>query len=419
MRCGQDSDCNPSSAAGILFTSMGYSNVPSRFKSALNEATYFSYTDYNFPLLMSVCESLARQVVVQAGGSIEDDPCNPGEDIFVVPVSSPVPSALLQSWDPGPPLSPSDLNGDYVVDYFDLEALTRDWLMSGYDVNAVEPNEPVGRWSFDTDGGSGSNAKNSGSLGGGWNGTLVNMKNPDWVSPGAGHPDACDPNYALDFDGINDYVDIPDFNSVGGGFTTDTLTITAWIKRNGNQDDFAGIMYSTRHGAGWDDSVCIAGLSVGADADWANWTQNKLLYHWDGDVGWWLGQKLDFTVPDDVWTFCAVSVEPTQATLYMMPDGAPMISEILYETHIETTFDQRWTIGMDERDFDGDRNFKGLIDDVRIYDYALSAEQICYVAEGAGGSYYQPVSTLADIDDSDNVDFKDYAIMAANWLEGG
>ncbi|MHC4423159.1 MAG: ADP-ribosylglycohydrolase family protein, partial [Planctomycetota bacterium] len=36
MRCGQDSDCNPSSAAGILFTSMGYSNVPSRFKSALN-----------------------------------------------------------------------------------------------------------------------------------------------------------------------------------------------------------------------------------------------------------------------------------------------------------------------------------------------------------------------------------------------
>jgi hypothetical protein len=114
MRCGQDSDCNPSNAAGILFTSMGYSNVPSRFKSALDEGTYFSYTDYNFPLLMGVCESLARQAVVQAGGSIEDDPCNPGEEIFVVPVSSPAPSALLQSWDPDPPI-PTDTAPSYVT----------------------------------------------------------------------------------------------------------------------------------------------------------------------------------------------------------------------------------------------------------------------------------------------------------------
>jgi hypothetical protein len=366
-----------------------------------------------------VCEDIARQVVLQAGGSIGEDPCNPGEEIFVVPVSSPVPSALLQSWDPGPPLNPSDLNGDYVVDYFDLEALTRDWLMSGGWYPATSPPiDPCGWWRFDSDGGSGSNANNSGGLGGGWNGTLVNMNNADWVSPGAPHPNRADPNYALNFDGTNDYVDIPNFNSAAGGFTTNTLTISAWIKRNGNQNDFAGIMYCTRHGAGWDDSRVIAGISMGADADWANWSQNKLLYHWDDDVGWWLEQEQDFTVPDGVWTFCAVSVGPNRATLYMMPDGATMISEILYETHIETTFDQRWTIGMDERDFDGVRNFKGLIDDVRVYDYVLSAAEICYVAEGAGGSYYQPVNSLADIDDNDTVDFKDYAIMANNWLAG-
>jgi hypothetical protein len=115
MRCGQDSDCNPSSAAGILFTSMGYSNVPSRFKSSLNEGTYFSYTDYNFPLLMGVCEDLARQVVLQAGGSIGEDPCNPGEEIFIIPVSSPVPSELLQSWDPDPPINPIPPGMPYIV----------------------------------------------------------------------------------------------------------------------------------------------------------------------------------------------------------------------------------------------------------------------------------------------------------------
>jgi hypothetical protein len=27
-----DSDCNPSSAAGVLFTTLGFSNVPERFK---------------------------------------------------------------------------------------------------------------------------------------------------------------------------------------------------------------------------------------------------------------------------------------------------------------------------------------------------------------------------------------------------
>jgi hypothetical protein len=690
MRCGQDSDCNPSSAAGILFTSMGYSNVPSRFKSALNEGTYFSYTDYNFPLLMSVCESLARQAVVQEGGSIEDDPCNPGEDIFVVPVSTPVPSALLQSWDPDPPINPiptqklywwsdggdsnlwsdannwypydgnvpgpwdivhigkgngwtsypgglaayepigsclidssvnaecyqlyisngsgdtggprhlevtggsltvkplyndwlglivggvdggsgsvsisdgnvvvgntigwsagqliigvdggtgtvtmtggklycyhldcpewdwwwghgeghlnlhggtfyttadegwvefwmgeageaasssvditegkaiisshdeseknwlnmwvgegkieayggdpnyavcvgyngdrgetrmaameqecvsSDLNGDCAIDYFDVKEMADAWLMSGHDVNAVEPNQPVGRWSFDSEGGSGSTANNSGSLGGGWNGTLVNMNNADWVSPGASHPDACEPNYALDFDGTNDYVDIPDFNSAGGGFTTDTLTITAWIRRDGTQNSWTGLVYCTRNdGSTWEGSVCIAGLSLGDDSA-APSSLNHLAYHWDGDVGWQWRSGLD--VNDGEWTFAAVVVEPNRATMYMMPAGGAMQSAVNYEDHMVTTFDKRWTIGKDERgDWGGNRCFDGRIDDVHIYDYALSAGEICYAAEGASGLYYQPVSSLADIDGSDLVDFNDYGIMANNWLVG-
>ncbi|MCD6287570.1 MAG: ADP-ribosylglycohydrolase family protein, partial [Candidatus Hydrogenedentes bacterium] len=45
-RCGQDSDCNPSNAGGILFTTMGYAELPDRFTSALNPENKFSHTSY-------------------------------------------------------------------------------------------------------------------------------------------------------------------------------------------------------------------------------------------------------------------------------------------------------------------------------------------------------------------------------------
>jgi hypothetical protein len=98
-RCGQDSDCNPSNAAGILFTSLGYSNLPPRFKSELNPEEKFSHTPYNFPRLIEVCEILARQSVAQAGGRIEK--ARDGKEVLVIPVVLPQPGALEQCWEPG------------------------------------------------------------------------------------------------------------------------------------------------------------------------------------------------------------------------------------------------------------------------------------------------------------------------------
>jgi len=99
-RCGQDSDCNPSSAGGILFTTIGFKNLPDRFKSALNPEGKFSHTPYNFPTLVGVCEKLVRQSVVRAGGRIEKD--NDGKETFVIPVKKPTPGKLEQCWEPGP-----------------------------------------------------------------------------------------------------------------------------------------------------------------------------------------------------------------------------------------------------------------------------------------------------------------------------
>lgn len=99
MRAGQDSDCNPSSSAGVLFTTMGLANLPERFTRELNQTNIFSHTDYSFPGLIAACEKLARQVVKNAGGKIKRQK---GEEVLLIPVRAPQPSKLELSWAPGP-----------------------------------------------------------------------------------------------------------------------------------------------------------------------------------------------------------------------------------------------------------------------------------------------------------------------------
>lgn len=101
MRCGQDSDCNPSNAAGILFTAMGINKVPQRFLSELDEETTFSFTEFTFPGILEANEKLAFQIIERAGGRIEKD--QSGEEILVLPVEEPRPGILEQSWQPQEP----------------------------------------------------------------------------------------------------------------------------------------------------------------------------------------------------------------------------------------------------------------------------------------------------------------------------
>jgi hypothetical protein len=100
MRGGSDSDCNPSSAAGVLFTSLGLSKLPPRFYRKLDESRVFSYTAYNFPALLAVCDRLARQALPRSGGRIER---KGGEEIFVIPVKAPAATKFEDIKNPGPP----------------------------------------------------------------------------------------------------------------------------------------------------------------------------------------------------------------------------------------------------------------------------------------------------------------------------
>jgi len=98
-RAGMDSDCNPSSSAGVLFAMMGASKLPARFTEALDEKPKFSHTAYDMPGLMRVCEQLTRQIVRKSGGRVVREG---GEEVLLIPVEAPKPSAMELSWAPGP-----------------------------------------------------------------------------------------------------------------------------------------------------------------------------------------------------------------------------------------------------------------------------------------------------------------------------
>jgi len=99
-RCGLDSDCNPSNAAGVLFTTVGFAKLPDRFTSAVDQNGVFSHTEYNFPKLIAACEKVTREVVIRAGGRIEKNAG--GEEVFVIPVRPAKPGKVEQCWEPGP-----------------------------------------------------------------------------------------------------------------------------------------------------------------------------------------------------------------------------------------------------------------------------------------------------------------------------
>ena len=99
-RCGQDSDCNPSNAAGVLFTTIGFSKLPEQYTKGIDETGVFSHTEYTIPRLCAATEKVAREAVVKAGGRIETDAS--GAEYLVINSRPPQPSRLEQVWEPRP-----------------------------------------------------------------------------------------------------------------------------------------------------------------------------------------------------------------------------------------------------------------------------------------------------------------------------
>jgi len=74
-RCGQDSDCNPASAGGILGVMMGYSNIPDLWKKPLYpvEDMDFKYTTMSLNDVYKIGNKHALAVLEANGAKIEGE----------------------------------------------------------------------------------------------------------------------------------------------------------------------------------------------------------------------------------------------------------------------------------------------------------------------------------------------------------
>ena len=223
----------------------------------------------------------------------------------------------------------------------------------------------LGYWSADTTGGTGTSLPND-QGNSGLDGMLFG--GAAYSADAAGHTGQAG-DYAIEFLGTDaDYASWP-----ATGATLESATITAWVK--GRQTgDWAGIVQSRDT-----DQPIGIGYAGGTGRLGYTWNDNNSS-SWGFANGLADGSKI--MIPADEWTFVALTITPDDATLYVGPQGGLLQSETNAIPHLSQLNDHEWRLAEDDC-CGGGRNFAGLMDDVAIFDGALSPELIGALHSGA------------------------------------
>jgi len=91
-RCGQDADCNPSSAAGVLGCMKGFKelgDVADGIPAIADQN--FAFTEYSFNTLIPACQRVTEQLITRAGGTVS-------ASAYTIPVQEPRPPRTLEQW---------------------------------------------------------------------------------------------------------------------------------------------------------------------------------------------------------------------------------------------------------------------------------------------------------------------------------
>ena len=164
---------------------------------------------------------------------------------------------------------------------------------------------------------------------------------------------------AIVFDGTNDYVQCT------GSLTVTAATFVTWIKRNGSQGTYDGILFSR--------GTNTTGMNF--------YTSNQLGYHWN-DSSSTYNWSSGLTIPDATWCMIAVSVTSTAATAYLCQTGGT--------TTATNTVNHASSLLNDiklAQDDAASRYFNGNIAIAQLYNIALSAGQISTNFEADRGRF--------------------------------
>ncbi|OPZ96432.1 MAG: hypothetical protein BWY71_01932 [Planctomycetes bacterium ADurb.Bin412] len=220
------------------------------------------------------------------------------------------------------------------------------------------------------------------------------------------------PTGALTFNGSTDWVNILHSASLD---CYPQVTMAAWIKvpPNGFEKEYATII-------GKD-------LAIELNSNYRGWTlmvpTNLSVMAWCANSTWitYVGNITGTpgSVTQDVWHLVAATHDGTGITLYFdgVQDGdkVPM-------NELESTADAPLVFGKGPDEF-SDRHWAGAIDEITIWNGALTAAEMFYLYQTQAPP--PPLPTCrdlagywsTDLNQDCNIDLADFAILITNWLK--
>ena len=212
----------------------------------------------------------------------------------------------------------------------------------------------IGHWKFDET--SGTTAADS--SGNGNTGTLTNMTGSEWTTGKVGG--------GLTFDGTNDYVGLGNVhNNLGDA------TVSAWVYVQGGSGTWRSILMKNK----------ILGFELNSG--------NGITLFFGNGSGWGPAASSASNVPMNQWVHVAGTRSGSTVTVYIdgVSDGTSSNS---------ATGSNSLSLGIGAKQLVSSANghLPGIIDDVRMYDHALSAGEISALAAGGAGAP-EPAETFA------------------------
>ena len=293
-----------------------------------------------------------------------------------------------------------DLNQDCRIDYLDLSLLTQKWL-----VNTGDPIEPIdpgssglrGQWPLDRDARDALGKHHGRILGG-----------PVWHQ--------LEDRHTLEFAGSDTHVELPVGDLIG---SLSDYTISTWVCTPKTVLPQPIFNFSRdKNGDGEDDAFLTLEISPRTNRIWLHMQKSK-------------SSSVTISTEQNVsreWHHLAVTWEAASKSLRLLTDGT-----LVGQKNDNNTFPPEG-IGPTTRNWLGrvsfgsgitanDWYYVGLMDDFRIYDQALSIDEIGWLT-GHRSAFTQDLTHFLDSADlkvdttnDDIVDFADFARIASHWQE--
>jgi|Napbiome12C3dose_1001474.scaffolds.fasta_scaffold00057_2 hypothetical protein len=262
----------------------------------------------------------------------------------------------------------TDINGDVTNGYFTgniddvkiynyartQQQIVADMNGGSASIRSVSNKSPVGYWKFDE--GQGTVANNSSSQGSTLNGTLTSMASP--ATSTSGWTQSGKFGKALVFDGTNDYISITDPGASSALDMNGQITISTWIKTSG-ANNYAGIIHKSNNSS----TGYQLGMSTSSDirADLFKGTTYDNV------------STSGLNVEDNLWHSIIATYDGSTAIIYV--DGVKKASKAM-SGYLQTNSNDNSALLIGNDDGAASRYFNGSIDEVKVYNYALTADEV-------------------------------------------